>query len=572
MGLAIVSPWAVGGAPAWVIRALTLISLMTSFVVLVVQVRAKAATAPPESFWPLFGLLALGALQLVPLPPLLHRTLAPGSAELWHPEETAAAVVLGGGWRPVSVHPAVTRAAVAWGFGLLSLTSLALPALKDRHRRRRAIAIVVGGGLGVAIYGVLARIAFGPLLFGQWPVPTVTPFGPFVSKNHFAGYVAMCALLGLGLAFSLADSRRREASPMSWIGGPRAGRALVAFGVVVTLALSVLVSQSRGGTLALAVGTAAFFLLRAQDRTARRGRVAAVVVLVVLAALLWVLPEDARKRLVGLSGPPDASGAYRLALWQDALTAFRASPLVGQGLGAFEDALPRYKSAAGELRVEHAENEGLELLVEGGLLAGILAGLTLVLATRKVLAGRRDHGQGPTSEVVAGAAAGLATLLTHSLFDFNLRLAAGATLAAVLVACVSVGSPAAPFRGVTRVGVTGQLALLACSLLIALAPLQTATESSPEIRSTLAAVQPGPVRVRWTEVAAVELLRRRPADAGGWALLGWLRALEGDSSTAAALTRYASALDPQRSPLRSYAERIRRSKVSPGEAGRGTPP
>ena len=42
---------------------------------------------------------------------------------------------------------------------------------------------------------------------GQLPLPprALAPFGRFVSKNHFAGYVELTALLAVGLAAGLAD-------------------------------------------------------------------------------------------------------------------------------------------------------------------------------------------------------------------------------------------------------------------------------------------------------------------------------------------------------------------------------
>ena len=50
---------------------------------------------------------------------------------------------------------------------------------------RSACHIFASSGLLVAVYGIVARVAYGPRLFGFLAVPTVSPFGPFVSKNHF---------------------------------------------------------------------------------------------------------------------------------------------------------------------------------------------------------------------------------------------------------------------------------------------------------------------------------------------------------------------------------------------------
>ncbi len=59
---------------------------------------------------------------------------------------------------------------------------------------------------------------------------------------------------------------------------------------------------------------------------------------------------------------------YRVGIWRDSLRLAVASPLVGTGFGAFEDAIPRFKTVAGDLRVEHAENDYLG--APGGRRAG----------------------------------------------------------------------------------------------------------------------------------------------------------------------------------------------------------
>ena len=365
------SPWPMGGAPPWAARTLTAVALTSSALVLGLQTLNGRVALPPKVYWPLYGLAGLGAVQLVPLPPALHALVAPGSYSLWHPSEPAAAAVLGQGWRPISVHPYATIEWIAWVLGLLMLSTLALPALQERRLAVRASVAVIANGLVVAVYGIVARTLFGSLLFGRIAVPTVSPFGPFVSKNHFAGYVEMVALLSMGWSLGLMNEAQRGRGLLSWVGSSRAGRVVAAFGVAAALALAIPVSQSRGGVLSLGAGLAVFFVLaiRRGEVSApprRRWLTAVVGLLMLMIAAQAVLPPEARRRIATLaSSSPDSSGAYRLGLWRATLRAFVASPVTGQGLGAFQDALPRYKQTDGELRVEHAENEYLEVLEIG---------------------------------------------------------------------------------------------------------------------------------------------------------------------------------------------------------------
>ena len=102
------------------------------------------------------------------------------------------------GPRPISLHPEATRRSLAFGTGLLALALVAVPACaSDASCCGPRVAIVTGGVL-VAVYGLVARLVFTDKLYGVWSVPTIAPFGPFVSKNHFAGYVELTALLAVG--------------------------------------------------------------------------------------------------------------------------------------------------------------------------------------------------------------------------------------------------------------------------------------------------------------------------------------------------------------------------------------
>lgn len=563
--LAVLTPWPMGGALPWASRAASVLALGVSAAVLVGSLWHRRPSLSLAPLWPLFALAGVGVLQLVPLPPALHAFVAPGSTALWHPSEPAVAEVLGATWKPISIHPLATRAALSWLFGLAALGALALPALRDRQWARGIGMGLVAGGLVVASFGVVARVAFGSLLFGHIAVPTVSPFGPFVSKNHFAGYVTAIALLSLGLAVGLADEARRDSSGLSWVRSSRAALTVVAFGATMLLFLGVLVSQSRGGALGLLAGALAFLLLRASQRSGAASRPKAVGVVATLAlvgtlALAALLPDEARSRLRTIVGPPDSSGSFRLGLWRDSLAAFRTSPAAGQGLGAFADALAPRKTVAGELRVEHAENDFVEVLVEGGVAAAALVAAGLPLIFRLGLAARERHGLG--RGLAMGAAAVLVGVAVHSFVDFPLRLPAVASAAALAVTLLAALGPRPqespdpaprPSAWPLRATLAGTLVLLAGQLVLPSSPTRAA--SLAEVRLvTRAGARPAPSRARVGEARLRQHLRARPGDAEGWMVLAWLRAAAGDHTAALALARHASRLDPTRESLQAYRE------------------
>jgi O-antigen ligase len=546
--IAVLAPWPFGSAHPVAEKAVSAVVLASSSLVLALQA-ARGAVVPNLPGWPFLGLLAIGVLQLIPLPAALHALVAPASHQLWHPAAPAAAV-LGDGPRPISVHPEATLRWLALTTGLIVLAWGGAPAAADRRRAQCVVAVVVAGGTVLAAYGIVARALFGPLLYGHFAVPTISPFGPFVSKNHFAGYMAMVAMLTLGLAAGLADRERRTGGGLEWTGGPRAGRILLTYGAALAMLLALLVSLSRGGLISVAVGAVALGSLRLAVRrhapTWRLHTLALAIAALVAAGLVAVLPPEARQRIASLaSATAERSGSFRLDTWRDALRAAAACPILGQGLGAFADAFPRYKRGGGELRVEHAENDYLEALVEAGLPALGMALFGGVLVVRSAVREQRQNRDRLQRGLVLGALSALAALAVHSAVDFNMRIPSNAALAALMLALVLGGAGVRPQNGGRwRWAGAGTLALLL--VLRLLAPLDQPPPEDAMRRAAMAVGSGRELRLAAVEAELTARLRRRPGDAESWALLSWTRRAGGNAEEATALERHAAALDPSR--------------------------
>jgi hypothetical protein len=241
---------------------------------------------------------------------------------------------------------------------------------------------------------------------------------------------------------------------------------------------------------------------------------------------------------------------YRLALWRDTLHVAASSPGLGYGFGTFADALPRFKKGAATLQIEHAENDYLQLVAEGGLVAAAAVALAGWMAVRHLAHLRYDDSRARLTREVVGATAAVAAVLCHSAFDFNLRLGAPAALAALSVAVLASAWPR-PARRTPLPRAAVALVILLCSALSLLGsgPRRPRTNLGPG----------SPVRARLEAEAGVAYLRSRPADASTWVQLAWLRYTQSRVEEALALVNHARRLDPGRSDLQEYARRMSRS-------------
>jgi O-antigen ligase len=559
VGLAVLAPWPFGCVQPEAVRTLTLATLVTASVTAATTL-PTGLRLPALPLAPVLAFLAVGLLQLVPLPLALHGLLAPGSSDVWHPPVAPAAAILGPSLHPLSVHPDATWRSLAFTVGLVGLALLAAPALSRPGAALWTAAAVAAGGTVLAAYAIFARARFGPLVFGLFEVPTVSPFGPFVSKNHFAGYVDMAALLTLGLHAGLRD---RERDARDWAAGSRALPVVFALVAVMAMVLAVLASASRGGAVSLAAGALAFAILRWARRAGGRSSVGsgaprALVSLgfaAALGALLLVgMPRESQERIATLAG-----ASFRVETWKGALRLTAASPWLGSGLGSFEDAYPRFKRGFGDHRVEHAENDYLEALAEAGLFGWLLALAALCVLVR---AAWRERGRGSDSlhrGIGAGALAGLCALAVHSVFDFNLRIPSNALLAVLLAA---IAASAAGLRPVLSGARTLLAACVPAVLIVVVAgqapdPWPAAKEKARQV-SLARTRDVETLRLDRAEAALRAVVQRRPALAEAWLLLGGSRMGRDDGADGLELARHSITLDPERPDLAAAVERLTR--------------
>ncbi len=249
-------------------------------------------------------------------------------------------------------------------------------------------------------------------------------FGPYISHNNYAGLMEMLIPFPLALVVGL-----RRGHPARLALG---FSALVAF-------LSVLLSGSRAGALALVVellvfGAIALRSSSAAGKTKRAVAVGAAVVALLGCFFLWVDPGGVYRRWDSLANSPDLRNDWRMRMTVDSLHMSHDHFLAGVGLGAFERAYPRYQSFATDLLIEYAHNDYVQFVAETGLLGWVVTPLAILLFLKMAFTriGKRiGTAIGWTQMAAAIAVCGI---LVHSWVDFNLHIPANAAWFSICVA------------------------------------------------------------------------------------------------------------------------------------------
>ncbi|MHC9419751.1 O-antigen ligase family protein [Sphingomonas citri] len=367
------------------------------------------------------AVLLLGGLmvvQLIPLPPGLWRSL-PGRVPY---ADALATVALAGTWRPISMAPDLTLYSL---MGLLPVLAASLLFAPLRTAERLFVLDAVLGCLALGALLSVAQVGAQSLYF-YVHTDYGLGVGAFANRNHHALFLA------IGMLLILCRWRASEQRSL------RSAGTMIAFGAVVATLPLLVVTGSRAGLGAglLAFGAGALVLVRdgLRVRSAWKrwfvpvGAAAAILVAVAIGAVSS--RELALHRL--LTSSADDLRAANLPALVDTIRAFFP---VGSGYGTFDAVFRRFESDA-LLRpsyFNHAHNEPIEALIEGGVFAAglIVAGL-MVLMRRAIPAWRSDPRQ--VSTVLARTAAlGIGILLLGSLVDYPLRTGFLAVLLVLLV-------------------------------------------------------------------------------------------------------------------------------------------
>ncbi len=365
---------------------------------------------------PLFLLTAFAAvmaMQLVPLPPALWAAL-PGHAPY---VQAAVAAGVHDVWRPISLTPDLT-----WNSLLALLTPLTIlvgMAGIDEDRRRTLLIFIVGVACLSAFLGIvqLSSSARSPA-FLYAVTHRASAVGLFANRNHEAVLLALC--LPLLRVWTLAASPHH---------GARQFRLWFAAGMGLFLVAMILVTGSRAGLVAGALGLIAAFALApwrskpaGEGYWARLPKVILWLALIVIVALAILFGRAvAFQRLIRVE---DLAHEQRITNMPTMMEMVRDFFPMGSGFGSFDPVFRAYEPDAA-LRVtyfNHAHNELVELALTGGMAAILVLIAFLAWWAPKALAVFRPFRGRSQSTLLARA--GVTTtllLMLGSIVDYPLR-------------------------------------------------------------------------------------------------------------------------------------------------------
>jgi|GEM_PF-652025 len=378
-------------------------------------------------------------IQVVPLPKFLLKILSPSTYKFY--SEFLPGYKQYQIWRTISFSPEATKIEffkfLSYGFLIFIIVNV----INKKEQILRIMLTIVLTGFAISFFGIIQNFTWNGMIYWFKPMPEyASPFGPFVNRNHFAGFIEL--VLPIAVLFTFIEERLEK-------------RVIFGFMAVVML-LSLFLCLSRGGILsfllALLLITPVIFL---------RGSVGKKVFYVFLAVIFAAIFMFflVKEPIIGRFTTGSEGFLERINIYKAIFKIFKDFPLFGVGAGSFSSIFNMYGVSSRDVIIINAESDWAQFLIELGLLGFIFLITAMLVFLKDIvfchylgkdrccfidnLANAEEYKNGIRHDrftlfaIVAGLVS-MASIFIHGFFDINLHIPSNAVFACIISALVIV--------------------------------------------------------------------------------------------------------------------------------------
>ncbi len=426
---------AFGGAYPWAYWPLAMMMFVAG--ALGLATRAGVALINPKLL-AVFALPVVAvAIQLIPLPLPWLRVMSPNAVGILEKTDFAYGAGLTR-FHSLSIDWPATLVSLVL-FAALVVLMIGLARTMAFRHPRTLVEVLTVLGVTLALIGIVQKPLYNGRLLGFWtPEAIGSPFGPFVNKNHFAGWMLMALPLSLGLLCAgleraMRDVRSGWRHKVLWLATSEANRLILLATGALIMSLSLVLTMSRSGISALTISIVLMGMVIARGLKGRSRRAVGAVYLVVLlgAAIAWVGVDVLATRFANTNWSEfnDRRGA-----WLDALGVVAAFPLTGTGLNTYASVARFYQRHDLSSFYGEAHNDYLQVLAEGGALVAIPCAIGVAALGWEILRRMRHDGPGSSWWLRRGAVTAIVAIGLQESVEFSLQMPGNALLFAVVCA------------------------------------------------------------------------------------------------------------------------------------------
>lgn len=370
------------------------------------------------------------ALQQAPLPINIVKVVSPSAYNVHSASPIAKS------FATISVDPAQTTIMLYKTLAYFGLFISTLIICNTEKHIKITMLIILATGLFQALYGSLeVLLGLNSSLLFHLPVKGIAT-GTFVYKNHYANYLMLCLSIGIGYLVSTLltnQNRSKKAKLRHVLETLLNGKAAVRIALAI-MVIALVMSRSRMGNTAFfaamtAVGLLALILVKKRSK----GLTILIISMFVIDVLIvsaWFGLDKVKDRLENTTLTQET----RDEVVRDSLLLMKDYALTGSGLGSFYTIYPSYQSEDVKGFYDHAHNDYLQLIIEGGVLGAALIFTLPLLSIVTFIKAMRQRKNSTMQGLAFGCTMAVVGMAIHISVDFPLQAPANAMLFVIIMA------------------------------------------------------------------------------------------------------------------------------------------
>jgi len=416
----IFAPLAFGAVEQWSMATVQLLVCCSAFCLIFSLKNRETRLLTPPGMLPLVLLVLWMFFQFIPLPAAVVHAVMPSIYDIYKPIRDVSGQ---NQWVPFTVNQKATL------FECMRIASYALfyfltvQILSNGTRLKKTVKLVSYLAISIAFLAIIQKFSSPDKIYWFRSAPeNADIFGPWVYHNQYAGFMEMMGPLVVALFLfyrPIVDHgkslRSRVAAAFTAPGSNL--HLFFGFGAIVIVS-SIFVSLSRGGIISLTMASALFLVILSKEKIKFKFVTYGFIVICVALMVTWFGWGPVVDKFGTTFTATGGIENVRLVLWKDSLQIIRDFWLTGTGFGTFIHIYPLYTTLSSNFIFDHAHNDYIELLTNGGIIGFVLAAwfvLTLLFMAGKKLQLRRDR---YAILISVGALTGIVAILLHSVTDF----------------------------------------------------------------------------------------------------------------------------------------------------------
>ena len=423
--LLIFSPLAFGTVEPWSLLIMEGGAFLGLFLYLVSAYKNDQKLYEIPGLLPLLCFLGYILFQLIPLPAFLVRILSPGIHQIYI---DTVGIFQPVDWLPLTLNRQETLSEF-FRFGAYAAFYILVVQLFSRAAYlKRVVLIVASFAASLSIVAILQHFTAEGKIYWFREFARGTHFGPYVNRNHYAGFMEIVTPLVVVLAFYLkpiviADTLKERI--VSFFDHPNIHRYLgFSFGALI-MAVSVFVSISRGGIVSLMIALSILGILLSRYRSKTKGAlILSYLCFLLMISIGWFGWNPIFERFNNIRGNAGEITENRLNVWRDSQHTVACFPITGTGFGTFQHSYQIYRTLPKPANYTHAHNDYLELLTNGGIIGTAVVVWFLVSIFTKFYSGLKRRREPYMIYLGYGAFVGTLSILLHAATDFNFQIGA----------------------------------------------------------------------------------------------------------------------------------------------------